>query len=119
MSIVIALLAVILIMFLVNRRRTNYTLDVTIEPEGAAKISQIYYTRMSGFIIAEFTLRIKEGYKIEKWTGTLPRLEGYDPALWYDSKTNRVRLEIDKNEKMTIHLGACPSHNTTKFGEEN
>ncbi|MDI9485925.1 MAG: hypothetical protein QM372_10715 [Bacillota bacterium] len=105
MNLFIALLIVVVVVFLLNRKRTSYTLEVTIEPKEAANISEIMYRRGPGFIVAEFSLKIKEGYRVEKWTGTLPRLEGYDPSLWYDSKTGRVRLEIAKNEQMTIHLG--------------
>lgn len=54
--------------------------------------------------MAEFMVDIKEGYVLRKWTGTLPRLEGYDPSRWYDSKTGTVRLEIDRNEKLTLYF---------------
>lgn len=100
----IVLLLLIVLVVVYYKRRTSYTLDVTIEPENAATISTILYTKKRGSVVAEFTLDIKEGYALEKWTGTLPRLEGYDPARWYDSQKGTVRLEIDRNEKIALHF---------------
>ncbi|NMB01069.1 MAG: hypothetical protein GX971_06040 [Firmicutes bacterium] len=104
MSPLIPILVVVLIAIFYNKKRTSYTLKVEIKPEEAAQISRIMYTKGRGSVIAEFTVDIKEGYALTAWTGTLPRLEGYDPSRWYDSKTNKVRLEIDKNEKLTLHF---------------
>ena len=100
----LAMLVVVVSVILYVRRQTSYTLDVKIEPPEAARISEIMYKKVPGGVEAQFSLRIKEGYAIRKWTGTLPRLEGYDPALWYDHEKKRVRLFIGKNEKMTIHF---------------
>ena len=100
----IALLLVVGVTVFYYKKRKSYALDVTIEPEEAAMISAIVYTKGHGCVVAEFTVDIKEGYVLKRWTGTLPRLEGYDPARWYDSKNNRVHLEIDGNEKLTLHF---------------
>ncbi|NLL48893.1 MAG: hypothetical protein GX249_09940 [Firmicutes bacterium] len=100
----LAMLVVVISVIFYVRRQTNYTLDVQIEPPEAAKVSEITYTRIPGGVVAECSLRIKEGYSIQKWTGTPPRLEGYDSARWYDAKKQRVRLEIDRNETVTIHF---------------
>ena len=90
------------------RKRKRYTLEVRIEPESAASISDISYTKGHGCVVAEFTIDIKEGYVLKTWTGTLPRLEGYDPARWYDSEKNMVRLEINRNEKLRLHFDHRP-----------
>ncbi len=100
----IALLVVGMVVVLVNKKRTRYTLHVEINPEDAAEISEIFYTKVHKSTWAEFTVDIKDGYVLSQWTGTLPRLEGYDPARWYNSRTNEVRLEIDQNERLTLHF---------------
>lgn len=104
MGALIILLMVAIVAFFYNKIRTKYTLHVEISPEGAATISDIVYTKFRGSTMAEFTVNIKEGYTLHKWTGTLPRLEGYDPARWYDSRTNFVRLEIYRNARLTLHF---------------
>ncbi|HKM42886.1 MAG TPA: hypothetical protein VJZ70_02735 [Limnochordia bacterium] len=100
----LAMLIVVLIVIFYVRKKTSYTLDVTIEPKGAATISEITYKKVPGSVVAQFSLKIEEGYTLRKWTGTLPRLEGYDPARWYDQETGKVRLEIDKSETVSIHF---------------
>ncbi|HBG01361.1 MAG TPA: hypothetical protein DDW87_07300 [Firmicutes bacterium] len=90
------------------RKRKRYTLEVRIEPESAATVSDIAYTKSHGCVVAEFTVNIKEGYVLKKWTGTLPRLEGYDPARWYDSEKHKVRLEISRNEELSLHFDHRP-----------
>jgi adenine/guanine phosphoribosyltransferase-like PRPP-binding protein len=100
----LAMLLVVVVAVLYHRKKTSYTLDVRIEPEGAARISNIVYRKGRGFVAAAFSLEIEEGFVLHRWTGTLPRLEGYDPSRWYDSKNNKVYLEIDRNEKLTLHF---------------
>ncbi|MCK9525168.1 MAG: hypothetical protein M0R49_04475 [Limnochordia bacterium] len=101
-----ALLLVVLVVVFYVRKKTSYTLAVRVQPEEAATISDILHKKRRGFVVAEFTVRVKEGYMLTKWTGTLPRLEGYDPARWYNTETGKVRLEIDRNETMTLHFEA-------------
>ena len=100
----LAMLFVVLAFIFYYKKKAKYTLDVTIAPEDAATISDIVYTKGQGFVVAEFSIDIREGYVLKKWTGTLPRLEGYDPSRWYDHQKQTVRLEIGKNEKLTIHF---------------
>ncbi len=99
-----AMLLVVLAFIFYYKKRGRYKLEVTLTPADAATVSDIVYTKKQGRTVAEFSLEIREGYVLKKWAGTLPRLEGYDPSRWYDSKTKKVRLEIDKNEKLTIHF---------------
>lgn len=99
-----AMLLVVLITIFYYKKQRSYKLAVTLAPEDAATISDVVYAKGKGFLVAEFSVEIKEGYVLKNWTGTLPRLEGYDPKLWYDSKKNKVRLEISRNEKLTIHF---------------